>query len=205
MVLFLKRLRARHGEGIRFFQCGEYGEKLERPHHHCLLFNFDFDDKVFFKKSPSGDSIYTSAELSELWPYGFSSVGAVSFDSAGYVARYAMKKVRGSRAIEHYGSKVPEYLTMSRRPGVGAGWIDKFASDVYPRDELVVNGAVSKPPRYYDDRVGRVSPGMLEDIKICRRGRGSVNPDGSGKRLVVREKVKAAAVHALTRGVENET
>ena len=30
---------------IRYFQCGEYGDDLDRPHHHAILFNCEFEDK----------------------------------------------------------------------------------------------------------------------------------------------------------------
>ena len=69
-VLFMKRLRERYGEGIRFFHCGEYGERLSRPHHHCLLFNHDFDDKV---PLIGKDGLAKSKELSRLWPFDFVS------------------------------------------------------------------------------------------------------------------------------------
>ena len=42
---FMKRLRRRFGEGVRFFHCGEYGENFGRPHYHAILFNLDFSDK----------------------------------------------------------------------------------------------------------------------------------------------------------------
>jgi len=40
--LFMKKLRKRFGPNIRFYHCGEYGEKTSRPHYHALLFNFDY-------------------------------------------------------------------------------------------------------------------------------------------------------------------
>lgn len=100
--LFMKRLRKKYGEGIRFYMCGEYGEKLGRPHFHACLFNHDFSDKTPWKTTETGFKLFRSKELEELWPYGYSSVGAVSFESAAYVARYIMKKVNGEAAEMHY-------------------------------------------------------------------------------------------------------
>lgn len=214
MVKFLKRLRwhrskvyrigkrrkLRVFDEVRFFQCGEYGEQLSRPHHHAILFNVDFADKVALAGK---DGLYKSEELAKLWPYGFSSIGAVTFQSAGYVARYAMKKVRGSAADLHYSGKVPEYLTMSRRPGIGRAWIEKYVSDVYPSDQLVVNGVASKPPRYYDDVAAKLVPGALRAVKYRRQDAAASDPDNTGKRLVVRETVKEAAIKTLTRGLED--
>ena len=39
MQLFLKSLR-KHFQPVqlRYFQCGEYGEKTQRPHYHMILF-----------------------------------------------------------------------------------------------------------------------------------------------------------------------
>ena len=80
-----------------------------------------------------------------MWPHGFSVVGSVTFESAAYVARYVMKKVTGERSLDHYGGLKPEYTTMSRRPGIGAGWLRRFSSDVFPLDRVIVNG--KKPAR----------------------------------------------------------
>lgn len=44
---FMKNLRREYGSGIRFLGCGEYGELHGRPHYHYILFNIDFDDKIF--------------------------------------------------------------------------------------------------------------------------------------------------------------
>lgn len=198
-VDFMKRLRWRCGEGIRFFHCGEYGAKRARPHHHSLLFNWDFDDKRWF--SGKGDEVlYTSELLSELWGHGFATVGACTFASAGYVARYTLKK-SGNPA--DYQGKVPEYLTMSRRPGIGRGWIEKYLTDCYPSDEMVVNGHITKPPRYYDDVAEKVMPEVVREIKFQRMVEGKRSPDSKGRQLVVREVVKKAAMTALRRPLED--
>lgn len=199
-VLFMKRLRFRLGPGIRFFQCGEYGERLGRPHHHALLFNCSFPDEVLMRGGER--PLWTSALLDELWGHGFCSIGTVTFESAGYVARYAMKKVKGHDAVAHYQGRVPEYLTMSRRPGIGRGWIDKFASDVFPSGELVVRGAVSRPPRYYEDVSEKVMPAAVRVAKRKRAEAGRDDPHNSGRRLVAREEVKQASVTFLSRDLE---
>jgi hypothetical protein len=201
-VNFMKRLRFHHGDGIRFFHCGEYGSKLGRPHHHALLFNHDFSDR---KRISSGGkhSLFSSRSLADLWPHGFSSVGNASFQSAGYIARYTLKKVNGPRAVEWYKGRIPEYLTMSRRPGIGRAWIEKYFRDVYPNDSVVVNGSLSKPPRFYDDVAAKSIPYLVEAVKIRRRGLGSVNPNGTGKRLLVREVVKQSAIATLSRTLED--
>jgi len=146
--------------------------------------------------------LYRSAELEELWPFGFSSIGEVTFESAGYVARYALKKVKGERAKSHYQGRVPEYLTMSRRPGLGRGWIERFRDDVYPSGELVVNGRVCAPPRFYDDVASKSDPRSVELAKQRRMAHAAEDPDATGSRLVVREVVKRAATVALQRSME---
>ena len=84
-TLFMKRLRKRFPDiKIRYFMCGEYGERGSRPHYHACLFNFDFPDKQLFRRSPSGSLVYRSKVLEELWPFGFSSIGEVNFNSGKY-------------------------------------------------------------------------------------------------------------------------
>jgi len=163
-VLFMKRLRKARGERIRFLQVGEYGS-LGRPHHHALLFNCDFADKVIWQAGQR--PLFRSSELEELWPYGFSSIGAVDFESAAYVARYTVKKLTGPMRPKHH---VPEYLTMSRRPGLGATWLEANALDVYPEGVVTLRGGNKvKPPRYYDAFWRHHSPEQFRQIQNARR------------------------------------
>lgn len=131
----------------RYFHCGEYGDLNHRPHYHALLFNFDFPDKVLFKKTDTGN-IYESKILQETWQYGFCTIGSLTFESAAYCARYTLKKISGPLADDHYGGRTPEYTTMSRRPGIGRGWYEKYKSDTYPSDSVAVRGKLMKPPMY---------------------------------------------------------
>lgn len=199
--LFMKRLRKKYGENIRFFHCGEYGAHKGRPHYHACLFNFDFPDKVLWSIR-DGVRLYRSDSLQSLWPFGFSTIGEVTFESAAYVARYIMKKVTGDAADSHYDGRKPEYTTMSRRPGIGSGWFEKYSSDVYPSDFVVINNKKVKPPRYYN---GLYELTDAEGMEIIRRGRKKRvrerGVDGSD-RLRTRELVKESAVKRLVRPVE---
>lgn len=203
---FMKRLRFRYGSGIRFFHCGEYGEKFSRPHYHACLFNFDFPDKELWKNERDV-KLYRSEALEDLWEdRGFCTVGDVTFESAAYVARYITKKVTGDRADAHYGDRRPEYTTMSRRPGIGKGWFERFASDVFPSDEVVVRGKEMKPPKYYDRLFEVAYPSDYAKVKLKRTIEGKffsqLEPE---TRLSVREEVKNLTFKLLKRGYENAT
>ncbi|QXP08485.1 MAG: replication initiator protein [Arizlama microvirus] len=165
---FFKRLRKHVGKKIRYFQCGEYGERFVRPHHHIVLFGWRPADLKLFR---DGDyPLYTSAELSRLWGHGFVTVGDVTSDSIAYTARYTLKKIGGHGSDQNiYGLKCPEYVTMSRRPGIGADWIKKYMPEYSRRGEVLHDGALVKAPRFYDDYFGEINPKKLLDIKNFRR------------------------------------
>ncbi|WNK14993.1 MAG: replication initiator protein [Microvirus sp.] len=210
--LFLKRLRKKYGKNIRFFHCGEYGDNLGRPHYHATLLNFDFPDKKLHRKSDRGDHIYRSASLEELWPFGLSEIGAVTFESAAYVARYCLKKKTGKLAADHYTrldpssgeifELKPEYTTMSRKPGIGAPWLQKFSTDVYPHDAVVIRGGMKvPPPRYYNKQYEVLYPDKYREIRRKRlvnsRALIKSNPlEYDYERLTVKETVKSMTVNS---------
>jgi len=223
--LFMKKLRRRvtnpddkyfisEDYRIRYYYGGEYGDKTSRPHYHVILFGFDFKDKYFPMKRPGGNFIYRSKFLEELWPYGHSSVGTATFQSAGYVARYCMKKVTGKNAQAHYQvidsstgevfDRQPEFNDMSRRGGIGKAWFDLYMSDVYPRDEVISRaGKRFKPPRYYDGLYEHIDPYSLEVIKDKRRVEGKKQAHNATEdRLAVRSKCFDAKVGMLKRDVD---
>lgn len=197
-VLFMKRLRKHFGEGIRFFQVGEYGSQLSRPHHHALFFNLALADRRRV------GSAYHSQVLEDLWGHGFVSLGEVNYETAGYCARYSLKKVRGERAVSWYGGRVPEYCTMSRRPGIGRVWADRFLREWYSSDSCIIGGKPAKPPRYYDDLCKELYPDVFAEVKRKRLEAAIACPDNTGRRLIAREGVKEGAVSTLTRSFEGD-
>lgn len=183
--LFMKRLRKEFGAGIRFFHCGEYGERGGRPHYHAIIFGLNFPDRKLRYTTELGHKCYSSEILDRLWGLGRTEIGSVTFESAAYVARYITKKIGGLDAEAHYqvvddkwgevlGSRVPEYVTMSRRPGIGKRWIDQYWSDVYPHDRVQMRGKDLVPPKYYDSQFGVAFPEEFEDVKFKRIQRGRI-------------------------------
>lgn len=210
--LFAKRLRKRLGP-FRYFHCGEYGDSNFRPHFHAIIFGLDFsEDRVLCNTSKSNTNLFQSRILDETWGLGFATVGQVTFQSAAYVARYVLKKATGELAQEVYrrldektGEEWyvrPEYVTMSRRPGVGAGWFGKFQGDVFPEDEVVFDGKRFRPPRFYDELLERGAPDELAGVKARRRQRvADRREDLTPERLEAREQVAAARLSRLKREV----
>lgn len=213
--LFMERMR-RVRPGVRFYMCGEYGEQFERPHFHAILFNCFFPDREYFQELPSGSKLYISKELGRLWPFGFSSVGDVTFESAAYIARYCMKKVTGRNAERHYefvdvgsgeiSQRVPEFNRMSLKPGIGREWFIKYRAEVFGRDggfdRVVMNGIEMKPPKYYD-KLLEVSDGFASDyVKHMREvDAGAFGDDRTPERLAVRELVTKARLSTKKRSI----
>lgn len=200
--LFMKSLRKKYGPGIRYFQCGEYGEQNSRPHYHACIFNHDFTDKKVWKIH-NGFRLYTSDALSKLWPYGYSIIGDVTFESASYVARYILKKITGPNSENHYDGRKPEFVTMSRRPGIGKGWYEKYKTDLFPHDKCVINGKEVTVPKFYQNNFELDDQDTHKKLKAIRTKKAKEADDNSLKRLLAKETCVKARVKLLKRSYEN--
>lgn len=177
---FIKRLRKHLGSTrIRFYGVGEYGGKFDRPHYHVLLFGFNFPDRRVYLDR--GDyTVDNSRTLSALWPFGHATVQNNSFEAGAYCAKYSVKKITGEKAPEHYTwidedtgevfTRYPEFSRMSRRPGIGAAWLEKYYSDLFPKG-YVTNGKGVKipPPEYFNKLYEKWFPEAMAALKDERR------------------------------------
>jgi hypothetical protein len=237
--LFMKRLRKQEGSNkdnpIRYYHCGEYGDKNGRPHYHAILFNFDPPDKVLHSINQNGDRLYVSERIRKAWPFGYHYLGAVTFESAAYVARYCMKKVNGDEpfiksrrildegsdqwrsvdvvnpgAAEHYTwvneetgelrDRAPEYATMSRRPGIGAGFFSKYRQQIIDNDFIVMNGKKMRPPKAYDKYLEEYDSDLLQFNKEKRIEKAMQHADNnSPQRLAARERIQKRRAEKLER------
>lgn len=205
---FMKRLRKSAGHKVRFYVGGEYGGLNGRPHFHACLFGHDFKDKIYFSRSPTGSKLYRSNELEKLWPYGYSSIGTLTFESAAYIARYCVQKVTGQLAEIHYKRTdnegdyqlTPEFNRMSLKPGIGATWLNKNMRDVYNHDFIVVNGVKAAAPKYYDKMLKRINPDKMDEFKAERELKAQkYREDNTPERLAAKEQYTKARTKQLLR------
>lgn len=176
---FVKRLRSQcvykfGHDGIKFFGCGEYGELHQRSHYHICLMNMPdlTEDLVFFSRE-NNITLYRSPFIESCWvdkefrlPIGFVTVGDLTWDSAAYTARYIMKKqlgktstkniIRSNEAQGLTGSsfREPEFILMSRRPGIAYDYFKSHSEELYDHDSIVAKFGDRvyevKPPVYFD-------------------------------------------------------
>jgi hypothetical protein len=82
----------------------------------------------------------------------------------------------------------PEYAQMSKKPPIGHRWIQKYTSDVYSYDHVIVNGRPQKPPRFYDKYLEKTNPSLLLTHKLLRQQKGKATSfDNTPARLKARE------------------
>lgn len=115
LTSFWKRLRyyvkQRYGSSykIKYFSCGEYGDKFGRPHYHAIIFGLDETDNDIILKA---------------WTYGFIYNAKVTDASIKYVAGYALKKLGKDKDRFKRSKKWPEFIRASQ--GIGVWIIDEL-------------------------------------------------------------------------------
>lgn len=214
--LFMKRLRkhfnSKYTHKVRYYGVGEYGDISGRPHYHAILFGVDFPDKKLHTTNAQGHDVFRSETLTNLWGKGHALIGAVTFETAAYCARYVTKKVSGDNKENHYQSVnpstgeltpiIPEFALMSLKPAIGDSWYEKFHTDVFPSDFLTTRGKKCLPPRRYLLLKEKVDSDAAKKIRYRRIRRASRNKANSTpERLAVREQVKLSQISTLKRTI----
>lgn len=180
---FIRSLRKNHPDTtIRYYSCGEYGTKEQRPHYHICLFNYSFPDKKILpityniKAQQSLDNgenkiLYSSDELSKYWTKGQHSIAELNIKTASYVAQYCMKIVNARYDTIEEQTREPQFSLMSRKPGIGNAYYQKYHEQWYSYDYITVGNAKQKPDRYYDKLYKDTHPEQFEIIKALRKER----------------------------------
>lgn len=189
--LFTKRLRKTLDRKIQFLACGEYGPKTFRPHYHALIFGDDFSFDRRYVPTKTGKH-FRSETLLKAWGKGFIDIEDMTWSNANYVAGYTMKKLaaeykqlRAGGLVDRSTWSAPDpetgevhqveaqFALMSRgvknKGGLGWEWFQRFWTDVYPSDEVILQGKKYRPPHYYDYLLKKQQPGLYAEIQIKRQ------------------------------------
>lgn len=189
---------------------GEYGS---RPHYHDCILGYRFPDLKKLKEAPGGGTYYTSEFASKLWPYGYVLIGELSVESAAYTARYCTKKYYGEpRAYDWVDpadgilhERVPEFALMSRMPGIGMPWLEKYAQQTLKTDYVIVKGRKVSMPKAYERWFLGGMDGMdgdiMREVKEKRLDQAMMHPEwvwnNSPDRLMVQEEVLRAKLRRV--------
>jgi len=137
---FVKRLRFNTQHKLRYFGCGEYGDKSGHPHYHLALFNFP--TCLYGRTRHHVPTCCSLCEtISKAWGYGRIELGTLTPHSMAYVAGYLNKKMTRDTDPRLEGRR-PEFARMSLRPGIGLGMMHELASTLM---ELGTDNMVDVP------------------------------------------------------------
>lgn len=167
VTAFFKALRQNlNGRKIKYFACGEYGQKEEdpdaepdtpewekgkRPHYHAIIFgvNSSVEDREAMY------SAWGKADEFQWFGKQWQKVcGTVTPDSCSYVAGYCQKKLFGELADEEYYNqgKIPPFQHQSL--GIGEDYFLKHM-DQYKKDGYILfNGKHHPIPETWKRKFG---------------------------------------------------
>jgi hypothetical protein len=129
---YFKRLRKRINGQMKYYACGEYGERMNRPHYHAIIFGLSILDKWI---------------IDDAWRLGFVAVGTVTERSIKYVTNYIQKGLKK----EVKGVSAPPFNVMSK--GLGERWIKAEEEKVKKNLKITVNGIPVGIPKYYRKKI----------------------------------------------------
>lgn len=167
LQLFFKRLRKALGDRrIRYFACGEYGDRTQRPHYHAIIFGLSLRD--------------TDKQLiMDAWRYADWKVPAIRKESFGlaepdsirYVAQYIDKKYTGEKADVEYVKKNREPVFKIASQGIGRNYIKDNFERLRTDKSFTLNGVKYSLPRYYLKKLELDTEEVKEHARIteCER------------------------------------
>ncbi|QBQ83338.1 MAG: replication initiator protein [Microviridae sp.] len=112
---FFKRLRyylKKFNTEIKFYACGEYGDRYGRPHYHAIIFGLTTEYIEIVRRC---------------WKFGYirKPSNVRGMECMNYVCGYVQKKIGSLATHKHeYGDREPFFARMSK--GLGIGLIDRM-------------------------------------------------------------------------------
>jgi hypothetical protein len=148
---FFKRLRklapAQKGKNrLKYFACGEYGTKTQRPHYHAIVFNIP------------QDIINNATQIRDTWKHGHVMVTNSNLATINYVVGYITKggfKHQIDKEHGIYDDRIPDFQLMSK--GLGECYLTPSMIKYYKDRKLFCivheDGHILSMPRYYKNKI----------------------------------------------------
>lgn len=170
LKLFFKRLRYKT-PGIKYYACGEYGEKTTRPHYHAIIFGLTPCNTCHSCRTrhdgldnPTGDCLYIRNAWSENQEQiGHIQIDNVTYKSARYVANYLLKTPKNDTT-----NRTRPFTIMSN--GIGKQWCLDHIHTLKVTKTIKIDGTERSLPKYYVDLIQKEYPEFdpTSDQKIER-------------------------------------
>lgn len=147
---FFKRLRVNisrssyENKSIKYYVCGEYGERDFRPHYHAIIIGLSCGKPL---SCDEGDIPL----IRKSWPFGFIECKPASKGSIRYVLKYLDKELADKSYYSSLGLQ-PPFHTSSK--GMGADWILENQDSLRESNgTFFFDGAWRPIPRYYKEKI----------------------------------------------------
>jgi len=165
--LFIKRLRKdlqKENRNIKYFFCGEYGEKTERPHYHAIIFGLSLTEHD--RNYIINNWTYCDWSNNQIKTKSF---GIAEPDSILYVSKYINKKFSGTEAEKHYHDKKREPVFRLLSLGIGKEFAQKNLKQILQQGYITVKGIKQSIPRYYLKKIEETHPKELEELRLKQK------------------------------------
>jgi hypothetical protein len=137
---YMKRLRSKTPNIIKYYACGEYGEQFGRPHYHAIVFNLP--TKIIQNSITHGEKI---------WQHGIVDTLPATSGSIRYCTNYVMKPQR--EQTNELDDWEQQFSLMSK--GLGKNWLKPDTVKNYQNKQIpyiIQGGGIKhKMPRYFKD------------------------------------------------------
>ena len=153
---FQHKVKYEKGINLRFFACGEYGDRSGREHYHAIMFGLNPDP---FNKNNDRKLIAESWKLCDPhlfdWnPHDFNknAINFVTRETIQYVAGYVQKKLKSydGELYEQFGM-TPPFKKCSK--GLGFNYAKENADVLRNNGFTYYNGHKVRIPRYFRDKL----------------------------------------------------
>ena len=149
---------------IRYYACGEYGNKTQRAHYHAIVFGLDnYNDKhreIAAKSWQKCDAWFFDKSRGRQ-----SAMQEVTPDDINYVTGYVQKKLDGELAEKQYGGRLKPFSVCSQ--GLGLDFCMKNKERLITNGWTFFKGHKVSLPRYFADKLGvKKSDYIVDNVDI---------------------------------------